>query len=74
MIRMDLTKPGRRSVDAGQHYRVYAHTFACLEIERGADGATAFFQGEDADTLRAELAARHLDEVCADYDHILTID
>lgn len=57
----NLDKPGRRYVAVaamdteGCSHRVYAHRHGCLEIERVCDGATAFFQGDDADQLHAEI-------------------
>jgi hypothetical protein len=53
----DLSKPGRRYVlETCKTHRVYAHQYGCLEIERIADGATAFFQGDDALALGDEVA------------------
>ena len=44
----DLTKPGRLAVVCeGELYRVYAHAGDVREIERIADGATAFLQTKD---------------------------
>jgi hypothetical protein len=80
MFPITLDKPGRRYVfDAGDAFRVYRHTFGCLEIERIEDGATAFFQGEDAATLEDELASaadapmhgNPCDIVCGQYTTIL---
>ncbi len=61
-ISVDTAKPGRLYVTigaelvAGRAYRVYAHRHGCLEIERTSDGATAFFQGDDAEKLRRAIA------------------
>lgn len=76
---------GRRYViDEGALYRVYGHSYGCLEIERIADGATVFFQGDDADQFRGELNAwsarkglgmapglNDCDEACAPYSEIM---
>ena len=52
-----LTNGRRYVIDYGNHYRLYAHMYGALEIERIADGATLFVQGDDA----AEIGTR-LDE------------
>jgi hypothetical protein len=74
-VPVDLTKPGRiRAVRTSKTHRVYQHPFGCLEIERASDGATAFFQGDDADTLADRLkwcSAGMLHTVMDEYDHIL---
>ena len=60
-VSANLNAPGRRYVAVaaidveGANYRVYAHRFGNLEVERVTDGATAFFQGDDADQLRSEI-------------------
>lgn len=89
MVPADLSKPGRQHVeDEGKRFRVYAHRFSCLEIERLSDGATLFLQGEDADSLAYDLSlatSRRIranltrlgttpcDHVCAEYSEILQL-
>lgn len=72
---LTLEKPGRRYLHTKtRFYRVYGHRYGCLELERIADGATAFFQGDDASTLEDEIAAasaRMLNAVLDQYDDIL---
>lgn len=73
---LNLDKPGRiRAVRTSKEYRVYQHPFDCLEIERIADGATAFFQGDDAERLAHTLkwtSAGMLTAQMREYDTILT--
>ena len=72
---IDLSKPGRRYVHAEcATHRVYAHPWGCFEIERVADGATAFFQGDDAAHLDTEIddAPEHMLRAVLDqYDDTL---
>jgi len=75
----DLTKPGRLAVVCeGNLYRVYAHAGDVREIERIADGATAFLQTKD------ELAhweagwgfsghPQVVDSACDAYAHLLEL-
>lgn len=77
MVQANLDKPGRRYVvDEGEAFRVYGHASGNLEIERTADGWTAFFQGDDAFSLESELLLTHekwtVDDVCDEYSTILT--
>jgi hypothetical protein len=64
-------------------YRVYAHRYGCIEIERRHDALSVFFQGDDADHMRSLLALfeRHhggaipgeaLDRLCSGYDHVMS--
>jgi hypothetical protein len=64
-------------------YRIYAHRYGCIEIERPRDVLSIFFQGNDADRVRGRLALleRHyggaipgeaLDRLCSDYDHVMS--
>lgn len=74
-VPINLDKPGRiRAVRTSKDYRVYQHPFGCLELERIHDGATAFFQGDDADRLAHTLkwtTAGMLTAQLRDYDAIL---
>lgn len=55
-IVVDLAKLGRQRVYAtGQFYRIYVYQRGNLEIERIADGASAFLQGDDAQQLGRPL-------------------
>lgn len=76
-VPIDLTKPGRiRAVRTSKEYRVYQHAFGCLEIERTSDGATAFFQGDEAGVLAHTLkwtSAGMLTAQLSDYDDILQL-
>ncbi|MEJ0045446.1 MAG: hypothetical protein WDN04_04370 [Rhodospirillales bacterium] len=73
----DLTKPGRLHVVCeGRLYRVYAHAGENREIERIADGATAFLHaGEELARWEADWAfADHpdaTDTACDAYAHLL---
>ena len=78
---VDLTKPGRRYViEETALHRVYAHQHGCMEIERLTDGATAFFQGDDASILGDEMfaaigrPARVMRDILDQYDDILTVE
>lgn len=76
-VPVDLTKPGRiRAVRTSREYRVYDHPHGCLEIERARDGATAFFQGDDAAALAKVLkwtSAGVLTAQLSEYDVILQV-
>lgn len=74
MVAICLTRPGRRYVyDEGSAYRVYRHVHGDMEIERIGDGATAFFQGDDAAQLERELSwdGAECDRVCDEYSEVL---
>lgn len=66
-------------------YRLDAHRFGCYELVRLADGATAFFQGDDAALWERNMDAiegikewnvgnsldQSFDFLCSGYDDIL---
>ena len=60
----------------GDFYTVYRSRCGGLEIVRKADGAAAFFQGDDGATLADDLDSCEgliigIDFTCSEYDHIL---
>ena len=75
MVAISLDKPGRRYLHTKtRFYRVYGHPHGCLELERASDGASAFFQGDDAGILEDEIeraSPRMLNAVLDQYGGIL---
>ena len=75
----DLTKPGRLAVVCeGKLYRVYANAGDVREIERIADGATAFLQTKDELThWEADWGfsghPHTVDSACDAYAHLLEL-
>ncbi len=68
---------GRRYVrDSGKAFRVYQHSYGNLEIERIADGASVFLQGDDALDMENDLDVCFdddtVDVTCGAYEHVLT--
>lgn len=67
-------KPYRRRFHGvGRHFIGFDHTVYGLEIVRGDDGASIYFQGDDIETVTREIAARGVDSVGADYAEQMTL-
>jgi len=84
VLPIDISQPGRRYVmHATDSYVLYAHAFGCFELVARDNGASVFFQGDDATQVRDEVTAFPddsskgdwlFDMWASEYDHVMTVD